>query len=120
MAGTVLRMISRDQEERLRLITEHKNIMDWQSGMVEARREGIAEGRIEGIAEGRVEGRIEGIAEGRIEGIAEGRVEGIAEGRVEANIETAKNLLSDGMEPERVAAYTGLSLADVLKLGLEK
>lgn len=77
MAGAVSQTISRDQEERLlRLITEHKNIMDWQSGMIEARREGIAEGRIE----------------------------------------IAKNLLSDGPKPERVAAYTSLSLEDVLKL----
>jgi hypothetical protein len=44
MAGAVLQTISRNQEERLRLITEHKNIMDWQSGMVEARREGETHG----------------------------------------------------------------------------
>ena len=85
-------MISREQEERFLFITVHKNIMDWQSGMVEARRKGIAEGYAEGLAEG----------------------------RVEANIETAKNLLSDGIEPERVAAYTGLSLDTVLKQRQDK
>jgi predicted transposase/invertase (TIGR01784 family) len=104
MAGAVLQTISRNQEERLRLITEHKNIMDWQSGMVEARREGIEEG----IVKGRVEGIEEGIVKGRVDGITETRVE------------NAKNLLSDGIEPERVAKYSGLSLDDVLKLQKDK
>jgi predicted transposase/invertase (TIGR01784 family) len=88
MEETVLPTISRKQEERLRWITEHKNIMDWQSGMVEAKRAGIEEGIEEGIEKNRVE--------------------------------NAKNLLSDGIEPERVAKYIGLSLDDVLKLQKDK
>jgi hypothetical protein len=51
MAGAVLQTISRDQEERLRLITEHKNIMDIQSKLVNAKREGVAIGEAKGIKE---------------------------------------------------------------------
>jgi flagellar biosynthesis/type III secretory pathway protein FliH len=128
MAGAVLQTISRNQEERLRLITEHKNIMDWQSGMVEAKREGIEEGivkgRVEGIEEGIVKGRVEGIEEGIVKGRVEGIVEGVVKGRVEGIeegiVKVAKSLLSAGIEPERVTEYSGLSLDDVLKLQKDK
>ncbi len=58
----------------------------------------------------------EGIAEGRDEGRAEGRAEGLAEGRAEereANLkkllESARSMLNDGLSPEKVMLYTGLS-----------
>jgi hypothetical protein len=60
MAGAVLQTISRNQEERLRLITEHKNFMDWQSGMVEATRKGIAIGEERGIVIGEERGIVIG------------------------------------------------------------
>jgi len=44
MAGQVLLTISKDQEERIRLISEEKNILDYQSGMTNARRAGLKEG----------------------------------------------------------------------------
>ena len=50
--------------------------------------------------------REEGLAEGRIEGRKEGRIEG----REEERTEIAAKLLTDGMEPEKVAELTGLSI----------
>jgi hypothetical protein len=44
--------------------------------------------------------------------VMEGRLEGLKEGRME----TAKNLLSFGMEPSKIAQATGLSLGEVRKL----
>ena len=47
MATETLMNISRDWIEQARLTSELKNILDYQDGMVTARREGIQEGRME-------------------------------------------------------------------------
>jgi hypothetical protein len=44
MAMATLLTISKDENERARLLTQEKNLTDWQSGIVHARREGRAEG----------------------------------------------------------------------------
>ena len=62
------------------------------------------------------EGRAEGIAEGRAKGIAEGRAEGIVEGEKNKALFIAKEMLADGMPPENVARYTGLSVEDIREL----
>ena len=59
MAAEVLQSISRDEAERLRLMSEEKNQLDLQSEFVYARREGLQEGRLEGRREGKQEGRRE-------------------------------------------------------------
>jgi len=46
----------------------------------------------------------------REEGLAEGRKEGRIEGREEERTEIATKLLAEGMEPEKVAELTGLSI----------
>ena len=51
MAADTLIHISRDEIEQARLTTELKNILDYQSGMVSAKREGRAEGHKEGRLE---------------------------------------------------------------------
>jgi predicted transposase/invertase (TIGR01784 family) len=55
MAGKVLLEISRDERERVRLMSEYKYELDTQSRIVDAKREGIREGRQEGREEGRFE-----------------------------------------------------------------
>ena len=55
MASDVLMTISRDEEERFRIMREEKTRLDWQSYMGHERKEGIAEGRAEGRAEEREE-----------------------------------------------------------------
>jgi predicted transposase/invertase (TIGR01784 family) len=55
MAGQVLMTISKDEVERLRLMSEYKNQLDIQSELVYAKRTGMQEGLEKGRAEGRVE-----------------------------------------------------------------
>ena len=61
-----------------------------------------------------------GIKYARLDALEEGRKEGIAigeqRGREEKALETARNMLADGLIPEKIAQYTGLSLADVEQL----
>jgi predicted transposase/invertase (TIGR01784 family) len=47
------------------------------------------------------------------EGEKRGKKEGKAEGKAEKALEVAKNLLADGLSPERVAKNTGLPLRTV-------
>ena len=44
------------------------------------------------------------------------REEGRQEGRAEERTETARRMLADGLNKEKVAQYSGLSLGEVLKL----
>ena len=44
MASQVLMTISRDEEERARLMRDEKILLDYQSGLVHAKREGCTEG----------------------------------------------------------------------------
>ena len=56
MASEVLLTISRDEEERARIMRDEKIELDWNSYMTEARRKGLREGHEEGLREGRQEG----------------------------------------------------------------
>ena len=62
------------------------------------------------------DGLFVGREEGREEGISIGLERGLAQGAYEKALETAKNLLSMGLEPEQVAQGTGLSLEVILQL----
>ncbi len=61
-------------------------------------------------------GRIEGKREGHVEGKREGHVEGKREGRVEGKIETARTMLTKGMEVGLIAEITNLPEAQLLQL----
>lgn len=62
------------------------------------------------------EGRAEGLAEGRAEGLAEGRAEGLAEGRAQAMLSVAASMKQQGMQPEMISEFTGLSLDEIMNL----
>jgi predicted transposase/invertase (TIGR01784 family) len=53
---------------------------------------------------------------GYIIGKEDGLEEGRAEGRAEKQVEVARTMLADGMSPELVSKYTGLSEEDIAKL----
>ena len=53
---------------------------------------------------------------GYVEGKREGRVEGKREGRVEGKIETARTMLTKGMEVGLIAEITNLPEAQLLQL----
>ena len=86
--------------------------MTWAVKMADARYDGYDEGYEKGISIGLTTGREEGISIGLERGLATGR----EEGAYQTKLETARNLLSMGLEPEQVAQGTGLSLETVLEL----
>ena len=72
-------------------------------------REKFAEGEARGRTEGRAEGRAEGETIGEAKGTAKGRMEGkAAEKRI-----IAKNMLTQGIAVEIIAAVTGLALDEI-------
>ena len=88
MAGQVLMKVSRDEEERARLLRDEKIELDYQSGMVTAQRIGFKKG------------------------LEEGHKEGLEEGRVEI----ARNALAEGSSIEYVQKITGLDLETLKNL----
>ena len=98
-----LESIYRTEEEvKTMLVTalERERQQIFQSGL----REGKQKGRTEGKQEGLLEGKQEGLLEGKQEGLLEGK----QEGRIEEKIETAKAMLSKGMEITLISEITNL------------
>ena len=60
-----------------------------------------------------------GREEGLQTGIAIGEERGILTGIEKANLDNARNMLTDNVEVERIARYTGLPLETVRKLKTE-
>ena len=58
----------------------------------------------------------DGLFVGREEGISIGLERGLERGAYQTKLETARNLLAMGLEPEQVAQGTGLSLEVILQL----
>ena len=82
------------------------------------------DGRNEGIAIGEKRGRAEGIAKGRTEGIAIGEKRGEkigekrgrAEGMAAGKIETARNMLKNGLSADLITKCTGISAQQISEL----
>jgi len=60
MASEVLMSISKDENERARLLSEYKGQVDMQSKLVHAKRTGLAEGMEKGMEKGLAEGMRQG------------------------------------------------------------
>ncbi len=82
--------------------------MTWAVKMADARYDGYEEGFEKGITTGREEG----ISIGLERGLEQGRERGAYQNK----LETAKNLLSEGLAPQVVARCTELPLDVVLTL----
>ena len=54
--------------------------------------------------------------DGYEEGFDEGREQGVAQGAYETKLETARNMLIEGLTPQMVARCTGLPLETVMEL----
>ena len=89
------------------LMTEY----DYATDMAVLKEEAYEDGLFVGLATGREEGREEGISIG----LATGR----EEGAYQTKLETAQNLLSEGLAPAMVARCTNLPLETVLNLEKE-
>ena len=90
---------------------ERRHYMTWAVKMADARYDGYDEGYEKGISIGLTTGR----EEGREEGISIG----LERGAYQNKLETARSLLSEGLDPQMVARCTSLPLETVLELGRE-
>jgi len=96
MALDTLANITQDEVEYARLCNLIKSELDYQSGMVGAKREGLAEGFTKGHDEG--------------------LMEGLAKGRNEASLEIARNLKKMGLPITQIADGTGLPIETITQL----
>ena len=93
------------------LMTEY----DYATDLAVLKEEAYEDGLFVGLATGREEGREEGISIG----LERGRATGREEGAYQNKLETAQNLLSEGLAPAMVARCTDLPLETVLNLEKE-
>ncbi|MCD9023808.1 Rpn family recombination-promoting nuclease/putative transposase [Cohnella silvisoli] len=108
-------------EAREEALIEHNSAMSaakrsgMKKGIEEGERIGLQIGLQKGIQEGLQKGIQEGLQKGIQEGLQKGIQEGLQEGLREGKLETAKNLLSLGINIEMIEKATGLSRAEFLK-----
>ena len=95
------KLTTMEKEEYTKSVLEYEDVQDALNYM---RKTSLKEGFEKGLAEGKAEGKAEGLAEGE----AKGKAEGIAN--------TAKNMLSLGIDIDMISKATGLSEEDILKL----
>ena len=103
-AETVLKRVSRDEEQWAQQLFREKAAMDYRSGMGAARNEGEAAGLAKGRQEGIIIGRSEGIAAGD------------ARGFERARLEIARKMKLRGWSLADIAEDTGLSPETIVKL----
>ncbi|MBR1933635.1 MAG: Rpn family recombination-promoting nuclease/putative transposase [Prevotella sp.] len=103
---------AREKLQYMKMSDEERRAYDRHIDNIMVQNDVLDTARDEGWAEGHEKGRAEGHAEGREEGRAEGRAEGIEENKRES----ARLMKADGMPPELIAKYTGLSTEEVEQL----
>jgi predicted transposase/invertase (TIGR01784 family) len=96
MALDTLANITQDEVEYARMSTLIKSQLDYQSGMVGARRKGLAEGFTKGHDEG--------------------RMEGLAEGLNKASLEIAHKMKNAGRPLSEIMEFTGLSIENIERM----
>jgi predicted transposase/invertase (TIGR01784 family) len=82
----------RDSRNRFIQMMEEKRERDALSELADAKNQGVAEGLKKGLTKGRAEGRLEG------------------------KLSMARSMLADGLPPEVVAKYSGLSVEEIASL----
>lgn len=95
-ARQVLRIDALSPEERRRYMRKMENLR-YQRSVIET-------------------SRIEGFDEGFDEGFGKGKTEGVEEGRSAEREDTARKMKSDGLPPDVITRYTGLSAEEIAKL----
>ena len=93
--------------------------LTYTSRMMECRRDGYEEGLHTGLTTGREEAYAIGITTGREQDISIGLEQGREQGAYQNKLETARNLLTEGLVPQVVTRCTTLPLETVLELAQE-
>lgn len=92
-AWGVIKELSADERERLlaedREKTRRDNAAYYETGLVEGIATGVEKGRAEGLAEGRLEGRMEGYAS------------------------IITHMRAQGLSPEQISSFTGITLDEI-------
>ena len=76
----------------------------------------VIQGQIEGKKRDYTSGLLAAERRGRAEGIEQGIEQGLVQGMHKNAVETAKNLLAEGIAPEMIAKCCSLSLDEVKEL----
>jgi predicted transposase/invertase (TIGR01784 family) len=76
-----LSRISQDEIQRIKILQEEMAVNDYYSGINFARKQGLEQGRNEGLEQG----------------------------RAQEKIKTARSMKSEGLPPEQIKRFTGLS-----------
>jgi len=85
MAETLLSRISQDEIQRIKILQEEMAVNDYYSGINFARKQGLEQGRNEGLEQG------------------------LEQGRAQEKIQTATSMKAEGLSPEQIKRFTGLS-----------
>ena len=89
-AARVAKMNQQDRQAYIKKMnTERDKINQWEFAMEQAQNKGMAEGWAKGLAEG------------------------TAKGRAEVKTAIAKSMKADGLDPQTISKYTGLSIAEI-------
>ena len=99
-AMDIIDEMSMDEKEWELYMSRHRAILDYNSGMSEAKRQGIEDG----------------LEQGRKQGIEQGRKQGIEQGTKLRNIEIAKNMLKKGIDIDTIVEITELTKEEIKKL----
>ena len=70
----------------------------------------------EGFDKGREDGLQQGIQQGLEQGLEQGIEQGLKQGAHQNKLETARNLLAEGLPPEIIARCTGLPMETIHQL----
>ena len=70
----------------------------------------------EGVRQGLEQGMAQGLEQGMAQGMAQGLEQGMAQGMDKAQRESAIRMKNDGVPPELIAKYTGLTIDTINSL----
>ena len=90
--------------------------MTWTVKMADARYDGYEEGFDKGREDGLQVGLQQGLQQGLQRGIEQGLEQGLEQGAHQNKLETARNLLAEGVASQIVARCTGLPMETIHQL----
>ncbi|GAB1433651.1 hypothetical protein MASR2M29_22770 [Spirochaetota bacterium] len=100
MADKVFYEVTQDDYERAKIFEREKILMDYYSGLAEAKQKGLKKGLEEGLEQG--------LKKGKAEGLEEGKAEGLAEGAQNEKAKIAQTLKIKGFSAKDIEEITGL------------
>ena len=107
-----IKRVNSNPEFREYMSAEEDNRKIENTRLHEAEERGYTEGIEEGLSQGLSQGLEQGISQGLEQGLSQGLEQGLSKGR----IESARNMLNDGLDISVIAKYVGLEKETIEKL----